>query len=353
MNSNRMWAAVLAGLLALSSAAVALDLGDDAPPLKVEKWVKGGPVDLKAGKDKTVYVVEFWATWCPPCRKSIPHLTEVQKKYKDKGVVVVGVSVDSGKGPRATRDKVGSFVEDQGDKMEYAIALDTTDQDTAKAYMEPFMLDGIPSAFIIDKAGKLAFVGAGFPMEGFDKALDDILAGKYDLKAAQKADKERRAAIENAEKAQAALEKYFELANDEDTKAKDLEKAGNDALGLLGKNAEMLNEFAWRILTDEDISHRDVKFALKVAKAAYDACDGKNAAIVDTYARALWDNGQKKEAIDYQKKAVELGSEDEQAAAELKATLRKYEKELKQGGDKPEKKPAKDKKPEKDNDDKD
>ena len=66
-------------------------LGTPAPPLTGLEWVKNGPVEMKPG---TVYVVEFWATWCPPCRVSIPHLTELQHKYKDKNLVIVGISTE-------------------------------------------------------------------------------------------------------------------------------------------------------------------------------------------------------------------------------------------------------------------
>ena len=56
-----------------------LRVGEPAPKIEVAKWVKGSPTKgFELGK---VYVVEFWATWCPPCRTSIPHLTELQKKY--------------------------------------------------------------------------------------------------------------------------------------------------------------------------------------------------------------------------------------------------------------------------------
>ena len=64
-------------------------LGQKAAPLEGLTYIKGDPIVFEAGK---VYVVEFWATWCPPCRTSIPHLTEVQKQFKDKGVTVIGIS---------------------------------------------------------------------------------------------------------------------------------------------------------------------------------------------------------------------------------------------------------------------
>jgi len=92
-----------------------------------------------------------------------------------------------------------------------------------------------------------------------------------------------------------------------------------------GKDADLLNEFAWTILDNPSVKFRDLKLALEVAKAAYDASGGKNAAIVDTYARALFDNGQVKEAIEYEKKAVKLAGDNEEMKADLEKALKKYE----------------------------
>src|SRR3954447_13392666 len=72
----------------------ALSIGDPAPPVRVAKWVKGPPVpELEKGK---VYVVDVWSTWCVPCLAAMPHATELQKRFREKGLVVVGVTaVDS------------------------------------------------------------------------------------------------------------------------------------------------------------------------------------------------------------------------------------------------------------------
>ena len=74
-------------VVALSSFAASI--GDPAPKIEAKKWVQGGPVEIKDGQ---VTVIEFWATWCPPCRASIPHINELYKQFKDKNVAFVGVS---------------------------------------------------------------------------------------------------------------------------------------------------------------------------------------------------------------------------------------------------------------------
>jgi thiol-disulfide isomerase/thioredoxin len=62
----------------------------NAALLQPLKFVKGESVSEP--QPNTVYVLEFWATWCPPCRDSIPHLSKLQAHYKDQGVVFIGIS---------------------------------------------------------------------------------------------------------------------------------------------------------------------------------------------------------------------------------------------------------------------
>ncbi len=71
-------------LFTFVEAQETLQLFDPAPSLEL-RFVKGKPVTLEEGRGEKVYVVEFWATWCVPCKVSIPHLTKLQERFKDDG----------------------------------------------------------------------------------------------------------------------------------------------------------------------------------------------------------------------------------------------------------------------------
>jgi thiol-disulfide isomerase/thioredoxin len=146
-------------------------IGDEAAALTGLQWLKGAEVTFQPGQ---VYVVEFWATWCPPCLVSIPHLTKLQEEYKGK-VTIIGISVDKDQQGNANKlDVVKQFVADQGDKMEYTVAYESSG-DVIKAYSKAFGERGIPHAFIVDQTGKIAWVG--YPMS-MDDALEGIVEGE-------------------------------------------------------------------------------------------------------------------------------------------------------------------------------
>lgn len=165
---------IVPGLVATAAAKGKAAVGDPAAPLKIAEWVKGNAVDLAAVKGKQVVVVEFWATWCGPCRTSIPHLTEMQKKFKD--VIFIGVSNEEA-------GDVKPFVKKMGEKMDYTVAVDE-DGKTSAGYMEAYGIDGIPHAFIVDKEGRIAWLG--HPMGGLEQVLAEVVAGKFNLEKSRK-----------------------------------------------------------------------------------------------------------------------------------------------------------------------
>jgi peroxiredoxin len=111
--------------------------------------LSGKSVKLSDQKGKVV-LVEFWATWCPPCRESIPALEKLHSQYASKGLVILAVSVDEG-----GWDSVKKFVAEH--KITYPV-LQGTDEVTGK-----YTVRLIPSMFLVDKAGniKKQYMGGG------------------------------------------------------------------------------------------------------------------------------------------------------------------------------------------------
>jgi len=315
-----------------------LGVGDKAPSLTIDKWIKGSEVDLAKAKTDDVYVVEFWATWCPPCRASIPHLSEMQKHFKSKGVTFIGISNEK-------HDVVKKFLDSGWDaKMQYTVALDKSNK-TSKDWMEAAGQDGIPTAFVV-KNGKIVFIGnpLGDPLdEEVAKACGDKEYAE-NARNYKKLGKELSAALEEEEWDDAlklinkmtnhrpgdnrlAMMKYSILG----TKKKDKEatlKAGAEIVAK-SDDAQTLNELAWNMLTEDDWEDvRDIKLAKSAAKKAVDISKEKDPAILDTYARALADDGDIKGAIEVQKKAVELCKSDKQFERfqeDLEKALKEYE----------------------------
>ena len=187
-------AAALMVSVSLRVSAAPLGLGDAAPKIEVKEFVKGEPV--KEFKKGQIYVVEFWATWCGPCRVSIPHLTALAKKHKD--ITFIGVSAFE-----QDASLVKPFVAKMGDKMDYHVAMDDVPAGgpgqsgkMAQNWMEAAKQNGIPTAFVIDKDTKIVWIG--HPME-MEKPLDLIEAGQVGPESgASRAGQETCRAAENA-----------------------------------------------------------------------------------------------------------------------------------------------------------
>ena len=288
-------------------------LGQKAAALEGLTMIKGAPVPFEEDK---VYVVEFWATWCPPCRTSIPHLTEVQKQFKDKGVTVIGISNES------DLEKVKGFVAEQGDKMEYTVAVDTEGK-AGDGYMTAFKQSGIPAAFIVDGKGNVAWVG--HPMDGLGEVLEQVVAGTFDSVAYAK---------EKAEKEAAARElgKLFQEYNGDLLKGATVEQTRPIAEKIIASNNPMaLNALAWQILSMPNIdeAQRDTEIALKAATKANTETNGEDPMILDTYALALFQNDKIAEAIAAQQKAITLAAGNEQMQADMKIRLEEFKAALK------------------------
>lgn len=130
------------------SGATAPGSGQPAAPFSLPD-LKGDTFDSASLNGKPA-VINFFATWCPPCRGEIPGFVEVYEKYKGQGFVLVGISLDTD-----TREKLPAFVEEQ--KISYPVLLG--DPSTARAYGG---VSAIPTTFFIGKDGAIRNVHVGF-----------------------------------------------------------------------------------------------------------------------------------------------------------------------------------------------
>lgn len=316
-------------LLAAAEVKAELSVGDPAPKLQTGAWIQGDPVS--AFDSNHVYIVEFWAAWCGPCRATIPHLNELWQKFKGSNVVVIGQDVwDSDAA-------VAPFVKSMGDKMTYRVALDDKTQD-ADGYMAEHWWKrgvehhGIPCAFVINQAGRIAWIG--HPMGLNEKLLSDIISGRYDLPQAAAEYKQQLALgqkyneindqLLKAVKARqwdaaaAALDELLKLAPKAQNnyanvrlqillgqKKYDLayEFAGNYG-DLHPTDFAQLNALAWVIATQEGVEPRNLDLAEKLVNRAIATNPGNNSEILDTLARIQFMSGQTDEAIATEQNAV-------------------------------------------------
>ncbi len=129
----------------------------------VLKDMNGRDVMLSAYKGKVI-LLDFWATWCAPCRIEIPGFVELYNKYRSRDFVVLGVSMDD------TTSPVKPFA--QKLKMNYPVLIGTGREDIKQA----FELTGLPTSFVISRDGKICGQHTGFaPKEQFERQIKALL----------------------------------------------------------------------------------------------------------------------------------------------------------------------------------
>ena len=141
--------------LAVSQTALAMDKARDfiLP-------TDSGKIELSQLKGKVVYL-DFWASWCPPCRKSFPWLNEMQRRYGQEGFAVVAVNVDK------TRDLANAFL--RKFPADFTVAYDPSGK-----VAENYQVQGMPSSFFIDRNGRIRETHMGFREEDTSQ-LEDTL----------------------------------------------------------------------------------------------------------------------------------------------------------------------------------
>jgi cytochrome c biogenesis protein CcmG/thiol:disulfide interchange protein DsbE len=158
MIKNVFCAAALSA--ALVSSAWALEPGQAAPALELPG--SAAPVSLAQLRGKVVFV-DFWASWCGPCKQSFPWMNEMQAKYGAKGLQIVGVNVDT---KRADADKFLAEV-----PANFRVAFDAQG-DTPKRYQ----IKGMPSSVLVGPDGNVIQVHTGFRADERKQLEDAIVA---------------------------------------------------------------------------------------------------------------------------------------------------------------------------------
>ena len=183
-------------------------VGEAAPEVKLD-LLDGDSFDLAEQKGKNVVILDFWATWCGPCRQAMPVIEKVADKYKDKGVMLVAVNLEEG------AEDIQKFLEDS--ELKVSIALDK-DGAVGRAYGA----EAIPQTVLVGKDGsvQVVVVGTSPNLEAqLTKNLESLLAGKNLAAETLKAAKEKKDAAAAAK------------ADDEDEKAAEKPAANGDKAG--------------------------------------------------------------------------------------------------------------------------
>jgi thiol-disulfide isomerase/thioredoxin len=156
-------------IAALTASAItafaALKVGGDFPNLASFKFEGQLPAAL-AGK---IIFVDFWASWCAPCKKSFPVLNELQKKFGGQGLVIIAVNEDQKK------SDMELFLREN--KVSFTIVRDAASD--GKKLVDKVDVSTMPSSFIMDVTGKVRFIHSGFQgaetKNEYEKEIESLL----------------------------------------------------------------------------------------------------------------------------------------------------------------------------------
>lgn len=283
----------------------------------------------------------------------MPHLSELQEAHVADGVTVIGVTRPDSNN---TLDAVKAMTKDKADVMRYTVAWDGEGK-TYDAYMKASGSNGIPQSFLVDREGRIAYIGHPQMM---DMPLAMVAAGTWDPDTSPQRMREAYDLIgdiyrytggglsdKQKEKVLAGLEKFekdfaeFAAPLRSAIFALYLSAEGHEKVTAIGaewfaeagkrKDFAALNELAWTLVDPEStFSDRHLDLAMKAAVAAVALSERKDPAILDTLARVHTFRGEWQKAIAIQRAAVKAARalENEDMAEELEWTLEEYLEEV-------------------------
>jgi len=162
-NKSNTWLLTAAlGAILCQSAFGGLKPGDAFPDLASFK-LEG---KLPEGMKNKVVVVDFWASWCGPCKESFPAMNELHKKYSERGLLIVAVNVDEAR-------------RDMDEFLKANPAAFTVVRDPAQALVAKANVGTMPSSFILDRQGKVCFMHSGFhgdkTVKQYEEEIESLL----------------------------------------------------------------------------------------------------------------------------------------------------------------------------------
>ena len=305
--------------LAAAQEPEKLKVGSAMPSLDNVEMVQGSKDNLT---DAKVTVVEFWATWCGPCKKAIPHINEVASANAWRGLRVLGVSTDS----TEDKSKVKPFVDKMGSRMTYNVGW--AGDGVGRDWMEASGQKGIPTAFVCTN-GKIAWIG--HPMDdGFESAIRKCLSGRFDPELSPKGEQYMEAGRNAAKKKNwreaskhfddcialkpdifiDAMEAKYEMLADQQKDEAGAKAWASEVMAKLGSSPVGLAEFAVFMAQDPRLDKHDLETAQAMIDGAMTAGGTKTDVLVAA-ARVAAASGKFDTAVDLQGKAWRQASPEQ------------------------------------------
>ncbi|MGQ0628070.1 MAG: TlpA disulfide reductase family protein [Phycisphaerales bacterium] len=211
-----------------SAALTFLKVGDAAPGLAFERALSGTWAELAHEPERgKVYVLEFWATWCSVCRRSLKGLDELVARHAGKGMIALAVNGVDGRGE--TLERAERFIAGLTTKPTFPMVFDKGPA-TRGAYLRPARITGLPAAFVIDKEGRIAWIGNPVrEREDFERVVDECVNDRFD----------RSAAVERFKGVLARRAEEDERASGLQVKLREATRAGDHAGAMAAMDALM------------------------------------------------------------------------------------------------------------------